>query len=72
MLEIYDKYFTESEVRDLIAFYKTSTAQKFIRLLPQISAEMLPRIEKLIDPELTQLITESVADELMKLKTKRN
>jgi len=26
MLEVYDKYFTEAEVKDLIAFYKTSTA----------------------------------------------
>ena len=72
MLETYDKYFTEAEVKDLIAFYKTSTAQKFIRLVPQISAEMLPRIEKLIGPGLTQLINESFDDELMRLKTKRN
>jgi uncharacterized protein len=70
MLETYDKYFTEAEVKDLIAFYKTSTAQKFIRLLPQITAEMFPRLEKLIGPELTQLINESFDDELMKLKTK--
>jgi uncharacterized protein len=70
MLETYDKYFTEAEVKDLIAFYKTSTAQKFIRLLPQITAEMFPRLEKLIGPELTQLISESFDDELMKLKTK--
>ena len=72
MLETYDKYFTEAEVKDLIAFYKTSTAQKFIRLVPQISAEMFPRIEKLIGPGLTQLINESFDDELMRLKTKRN
>jgi uncharacterized protein len=72
MLETYDKYFTEAEVKDLIAFYKTSTAQKFIRLAPQISAEMFPRIEKLIGPGLTQLINESFDDELMRLKTKRN
>jgi uncharacterized protein len=72
MLETYDKYFTEAEVKDLIAFYKTSTAQKFIRLVPQITAEMFPRIEKLIGPGLTQLINESFDDELMRLKTKRN
>lgn len=72
MLETYDKYFTEAEMKDLIAFYKTSTAQKFIRLVPQISAEMFPRIEKLIGPGLTQLINESFDDELMRLKTKRN
>jgi uncharacterized protein len=70
--EFYDKYFTEAEVKDLIAFYKTSTGQKLIRLAPLTSAEMFPRLEKLIGPELTQLINESVDDELMRLKTKRN
>ncbi|HEV2669315.1 MAG TPA: DUF2059 domain-containing protein [Blastocatellia bacterium] len=71
MLETYDKYFTEAEVKDLIAFYKTSTAQKFIRLTPQITAEMFPRLENLIGPEMAKLINESVDDELMRLKTKR-
>src|SRR5262245_14276518 len=70
--ETYDKYFTEAEVKDLIAFYKTSTAQKFISRLPQTTAEMFPRIEELIGPEMTNLINESFDDELMRLKTKRN
>jgi len=70
--ETYDNYFTEAEVKDLIAFYKTSTGQKFIRLVPQITAEMFPRLEKLIGPHMTQLINESFDDELMRLKTKRN
>lgn len=71
-LEIYDKHFTEAEVKDLIAFYKTATAQKFIRLLPQITAEMLPRIGELIEPKLTGLISEFIADERKKLGTKQN
>jgi hypothetical protein len=70
--ETYDNYFTEAEVKDLIALYKTSTGQKFIRLVPQITAEMFPRLEKLIGPHMTQLINESFDDELMRLKTKRN
>jgi uncharacterized protein len=71
-VEIYDKHFTEVEIKDLIAFYKTSTAQKFIKILPQVTAEMMSGSEKVIGPELTELITESIADELTKLKTKQN
>jgi hypothetical protein len=72
MLEIYDKYFTEAEVKDLIAFYKTPTAQKFIKILPQISADMLPRIEQLMDPAATQLATELLGDEIKRLTGKQN
>jgi uncharacterized protein len=71
-LEVYDKYFTEAEVKDLIAFYKTPTGQKFIKILPQISAEMLPRIGQLMDPAATLLATELLGDELKRLTGKQN
>jgi hypothetical protein len=70
--EIYDKHFTAAEVKDLIAFYKTSTAQKFVRLTPQITAEMLQSIQKSMDTELDQLIIESFAAEQNKFIPKRN
>jgi uncharacterized protein len=72
MLEVYDKFFTEAEVKDLIAFYKTPTAQKFIKILPQFSAEMLPRIGQLMDPAATQLATELLGDEIKRLTGKQN
>jgi uncharacterized protein len=72
MLEVYDKYFTEAEVKDLVAFYKTPTGQKFIKILPQISAEMLPIIKQLMAPAATLLATELLAEELKKLTGKQN
>jgi hypothetical protein len=71
-LEIYDKYFTEAEVKDLIAFYKTPTGQKSIKILAQISAEMLPRIGQLMDPAVTRLATDLLGDELKRLTGKQN
>ena len=71
-IETYDKYYTVAEVKDLIAFYKTSTGQKFVKILPQLTADLMSGTGKLIEPELTKLMTETLADELMKLKTKRN
>src|SRR5262245_11650798 len=70
--EAYNKRFTEAEVKELIAFSKTSTAQKFAKILPQIIAEMTSMTEKLIAPELIPLIDKIVDDELMKLTPKRN
>ncbi len=71
-LEIYDNHFTEAEVKDMIAFYKTSTAQKFVRLAPQLTTEMLQSIQKSMDPELDQLIIESFAAEQNRFIPKRN
>jgi uncharacterized protein len=71
-LEIYDKNFTESEVKDLITFYKTPVAQKFIRIAPQLMLDMAQMIQKLMDPELDKLIIESFADEQNRYKTKQN
>src|SRR5215475_10493577 len=59
-IEIYDKHFTEDEVKDLIAFNKTPTAQKFVKLLPQITAEVIPGIDKSTPPEPTQLTGELI------------
>jgi hypothetical protein len=69
-VEIYNKHFTEAEVKELIAFNKTPTAQKYLKILPQIIAEMTSMTEKLIAPELIPLIDKIVDDELMKLTSK--
>jgi hypothetical protein len=71
-LEVYDKYFTEAEVKDMIAFYKTPTGQKFIKILPQISAEIVPRTKQLMRPAATLLVTELLGDEIKRLTGKQN
>jgi hypothetical protein len=71
-MEIYDKFFTEAELKDLLAFYKSPTGRKFIAILPQISAEMLPRLEQLMDPPAALLATELLEDEIKRLTGKQN
>jgi hypothetical protein len=71
-MEIYDKFFTEAELKDLLAFYKSPTGRKFIAILPQISAEMLPRLGQLMDPPAALLATELLEDEIKRLTGKQN
>jgi hypothetical protein len=71
-LKAYGKYFTEAEVKELIAFCKTSTAQKFARIQPQIIAELASGTRNAMVPEVTPLISEIVDTETMKLTQKRN
>lgn len=71
-LKAYSKYFTEAEVKDLVAFYKTSTAQKFARTQPQLVAELASGTRNVIVPAVTPLINEIVDTEIKSLTTKRN
>jgi len=68
--EIYGKLFTEEELKELIAIYKTPVAQKFIKLFPQMSEEATLKIQELILPTITQAITEIVEDEKKKIIAK--
>jgi len=65
---LYDKYFTEGEVADLISFYKTSTGKKTLSVLPQMYAESIQKTGEKLSPALTELIMEIVTEEKERLK----
>lgn len=41
MVAIYDKYFTESEIKDYIVFYKSPSGQKFVNVTPSMQADIM-------------------------------
>jgi len=45
--ELYDKYFTNDEIKGLISFYESPLGQKTIQVLPALSAESMSRGQKL-------------------------
>jgi hypothetical protein len=71
-LKAYSNYFTEAEVKELTAFYKTSTAQKFARTQPQLIADLASGTRNAMVPVVTPLISEIVDTEIKSLTTKRN
>jgi hypothetical protein len=60
---LYDKFYTESELKDLIAFYKTPTGQKSISIQPQLTGEGAARTMDYLMPKM-QKITREMSDEL--------
>lgn len=64
---LYDKFYSEQELRDLIAFYRTPTGQKVVDTLPALLTEsniaakekflpqLLPLIEALLKEEFQQI-----------------
>ena len=69
-VEMYARHFSEEEIKELIILYKSPAAQKFLRLLPQITAETLPKAQEWITPPLTKLMEELFTEEKEKFKAR--
>lgn len=65
---LYEKYFSENELRDLISFYKTATGRKTLSVLPQLFAESIRNTSEKLSPILTSIITEMASEEKERLK----
>jgi uncharacterized protein len=68
-LVIYDKNFTEPELRDIIAFYKTPTGQKSLKNMPEVMRESMDLTANLIAPQMGQIITQLMQEEKARIKT---
>ncbi|MEX0272076.1 DUF2059 domain-containing protein [Leptolyngbyaceae cyanobacterium UHCC 1019] len=67
---LYDKFYTEAELKDVIAFYKTSTGQKMIATTPKLMSESIRMSNELVLPKVMNLIQEIVKEEIGKLPAK--
>jgi hypothetical protein len=50
MVEIYDKYFTQQEINDFIAFYKSFSGHDLIKKLPDIQKEIFQAMTEKYSP----------------------
>lgn len=44
MIPYYDKYLDEADIGELVKFYESAAGKKFIRVMPEMMAEMMPQI----------------------------
>ena len=61
---IYDQYFTETDLKDLIAFYKTPIGLKLISVSPQLSATSQKLTFEIIMPRLSEIISRMIQKEM--------
>ena len=63
---LYDQFYSETELKDLLVFYRSPTGQKVIESLPRLleASQLLAR-EKLL-PKILPIITEIVQEEFQK------
>ena len=58
-ISIYDKHFTLGEIRDVTAFYKSTTGQKLLKTTPAILADTMQTMAEKIYPKMMEVIKES-------------
>jgi uncharacterized protein len=51
----YDQYFTEADIKGMIAFYKTPTGEKVISVSPQLTQTIFKRTFELITPYIAEI-----------------
>lgn len=61
--EIYDKYFSEAQLKDLIAFYKSSTGKRYTEVQSQIATEAIQLTNKELETKLVE-VSKKVMQEL--------
>ncbi|MFT3752304.1 MAG: DUF2059 domain-containing protein [Paludibacter sp.] len=66
MTQLYDKYFTEQDIKDFIVFYKSPAGQKYINVMPEITKYMMTNMMTNIIPGMAK----EMATRLDKLKEK--
>jgi hypothetical protein len=76
--ELYDKYYTEDELKDLVGFYRTPTGKKTIAVMPTMFSESMTMTMERIKPQMSEIMTtltkeesERVSKELETFKTKQ-
>jgi hypothetical protein len=64
---LYDKFFNEKEIGDLVAFYKTDTGRKVIDTMPQVFAESTRLSRELLLPKILKVVDELMQEDLERL-----
>src|SRR6266404_1693859 len=54
-LPLYDKYFSENELNDLVVFYRSATGKKVIEVMPMLVSESMTRAADVIMPKIGEL-----------------
>ena len=59
---LYDRYFEESELKEILAFYRTPTGKKAVSVLPAIVREGMAATQPLLQPQVMVLVAEILAE----------
>jgi hypothetical protein len=65
---LFDKYFTETDLKELSAFYKSPVGKKTVELMPALFAESIAKGNEVLLPKLQEEMNKIFLDELKQLE----
>ena len=65
---LYDKYFTDDELKDLIAFYRSPTGKKAMAVMPKLFADTMSMFSDKYMPKMLEFVKKTVDAEMTELK----
>src|SRR5688572_16758064 len=66
--QLYDKYYTEQELKDLVDFYKSPTGRKQTAIIPKLLSESMELAAAAIQPKLQEVLTIFMKEESERLE----
>lgn len=66
--DLYSKYFTEAEIKDLVTFYRSPTGKKSIDLSPKMFVESMSTAMERINPKVLEIMTELSNEEAERIR----
>lgn len=64
---LYDRYFEEDELSEIVAFYRTPAGRKLIAVLPSLMQDGIEATVPLVQPKVMALVGEILAEQRMEL-----
>jgi hypothetical protein len=68
MVVSYDKYFSEEDLAVMLNYQRTPTAQKALRLVPQMMHDSLQAVQQSLGPQMEALVQEVLEDTKRRFK----
>lgn len=69
---VYDKHFTLAEIKDLIAFYKTPTGQKSLKMMTPLLTDTMTAVQEHVMPKMMIVIKEIMDEDRAEIEQKIN
>ncbi len=67
-IPLYNKYFTEAELKDLLTFYQSPTGKKVVEVLPELTTEAMNQTAQVLAPQLLELVSQIEREESERMK----
>lgn len=69
-IEVYNKNFSESELREMIAFFKTPTGQKAVKFLFSVRTQLQNAFQEGLTKKVQELVGAKIQEEIKQLREK--